>query len=136
MPRDEQKIRIKEIVDNVPDCHKDWLKNALAFSNEKSLKIRLEELLSESITIINPIIKDSAEFVKKVRDTRNYLTHYDKSGESKAAKGTELHWLTERLLILLKSCLLSELGINKEDQVKLFRSYEKYRYIIGQKDKW
>ena len=129
LSKDEHKQKMYEILENVPDTYKKWLKDALAFSNEKSLKIRLSELMDENIEVMRPIMNHKEEFIKKVRDTRNYLTHFDHRMKKKAATGTELHWLTEKLSILLQGCLLQEIDIKPTEQLNLFNRNRFYEFL-------
>lgn len=109
----------------LPKKHKEFVRQKIS-NNEKSLLLRIEELSNEKTEIITPIAHDLEKFTKKIRDSRNYYTHYGKSGKKKAAHGVKLHWLTEKLSILLQACLLDELGFTPEQQIKLFSKNEHY----------
>ncbi|QQQ28130.1 ApeA N-terminal domain 1-containing protein [Chryseobacterium indoltheticum] len=123
------------IIDSVPEEHKAWLKDKLSFGNEPSLKERLIELLSEvcKYRIVGKIIKDNEEFIKQVRDSRNYYTHYDFSMEKKALNGSDLYYLTIKLRIILIIHLLILLGIEDEKIEQILQKLEDYHYnfLIG-----
>lgn len=59
------------------------------------------------------VIGDADKFAGQVVDTRNYLTHYDPELKNRAASGTELSKITEKLKIVLQICLIRELGLNE-----------------------
>lgn len=52
--------------------------------------------------------------------TRNYLTHFDKRLKAEAAEGEELYHTTQKLKILLETCLLVELGFSLNEIKNLF----------------
>lgn len=75
------------------------------------LRKRLDDLLAKTGDAINPLVQSKKDFVDKVMDTRNYLTHYDPKKEKKAAKKLELYKLTETLSYVVQVCLLIEIGM-------------------------
>lgn len=121
LPKDEHKKKINAILSSIPEEHKDWLKQKLSFSNEPSLHDRLSELIETVKESIEPLLGDINSFIKKVKDTRNYLTHYDRSGKKKAIEGLELFWLIQGMSFLLQALFLSELEFSCED-IKIFIS--------------
>ena len=58
-------------------------------------------------------------FVKRVRDSRNYYTHYDPSLEEKAEKGGRLKGLSMVLGSMLEGVLLLEAGFPLDDVQKM-----------------
>lgn len=86
----------------------------LKYANEFSLRKRLQEIVDRlspkfAIEFIG-LPKARKEFISKVNDTRNYLTHYSQDLSEKSAEGSELLRLTEKLEVLLEICLLEEIG--------------------------
>ena len=135
----DHKERLKEIYDAIPEKHRDWLKKKLAFSHEPTLKDRLDELITIHKGIIQPFLCDANNInnlTKRIRDTRNYYTHYDQSLDDKYAKGSELFRLAQVLSFLLLSCLLSELGCTSERCVELVSRHNDYQYAKETKFKW
>ena len=111
-PQTEYERRIETILSRVDAQDSEWLKGVLAYSNEPRLEQRLNELLERVQAVVSPVIDDTAKFAKKVKNTRNYLTHFDKRLERRAARGSELFWLTRKLSYVLQVCLLLELGLS------------------------
>jgi ApeA N-terminal domain 1 len=83
----------------------------LQFFNEYSLKMRIDSLLDAHKELAAAFIDDSEQFARLVRDTRNYLTHYDEELEDKRPAPDELFDLTAQLGFLLQLCFLAELDI-------------------------
>ena len=106
----------------------------LRYANEHSLRKRLQSIFSHVSANLPVGILGSrqvlGDFVGKVCDTRNYLTHYDSALEAKAAKGEELHTLTQRLWAVLGICLLEELGFSFESIKHMISKNRRYRYIL------
>ena len=121
LPKDEYKKKINAILSSTPKEHEDWLKQKLSFSNEPSLHDRLSELIKTVKESIQPLLGDTNLFIKKVKDTRNYLTHYDSSSKKKASKELELFWLIKGMSFLLQSLFLAELEFSCEE-IKVFIS--------------
>jgi hypothetical protein len=76
------------------------------------LRKRMTDLLVKTGVAVDPLVQSRKDFVDKVVDTRNYLTHYDPKKEKKAAKKIELYKLTETLSYIVQVCLLIEAGIS------------------------
>jgi hypothetical protein len=116
LPIEEYDNIVKKILknDELSEQEKKWLNEKLKYGNEPSLEKRIKELASkyENKYIIDRKI-NTAKFRRKVVDTRNYFTHYDKSLESKVKEGKEMYLITVKIMGLLYSCILTELGIDK-----------------------
>jgi hypothetical protein len=130
-PRTEYKRRIETILSRVDTQDSDWLKEVLAHSNEPRLEERLNELLEKVHAVVSPIIDDTAIFAKKVKDTRNYLTHFDKRLERKAARGAELYWLTRKLSYVLQACLLLEIGLSLDKCANLVHRNQSFILMLA-----
>ncbi|OLE53288.1 MAG: hypothetical protein AUG51_13805 [Acidobacteria bacterium 13_1_20CM_3_53_8] len=126
LPKEQHKARVEAILSGITDEHKDWLKELLTYSNEPRLKHRLLELADKADIILSPLITDKEEFAKKVKNTRNYFTHYDPSLKAKAAHGSELYLLTIKLSYMLQACFLLELGFSQEKCIEVFRRNQGY----------
>jgi HEPN superfamily Apea-like protein len=109
----EHKARLKLILDATPSDLKDWLKEKLAYSNQMTLRERIDDILNlhrdESARLTGKL----KDFADKLRESRNYYTHYgeDLWQSGKVAKGPELTEIRFIIEHLLKVCLLKELGL-------------------------
>ncbi|MEH2358353.1 HEPN domain-containing protein, partial [Nostoc sp.] len=115
--------------DSVPEEHKQWLEEKLNFSYEPSLEDRLNELFKLTYQTSSQIINNPQSLVKKIKNNRNYLTHYDKSFRAKAASSQDLFKNTLLLNFILKDCLLYELGISDGRRKELISRHPLYKYI-------
>lgn len=121
LPKKEYKQKVNEILETVISDHKSWLKERLNFANEPTLHKRLEELLKENHNkTLSKMIIDRDQFIRDVKNSRNFYTHYDKRLEKKAIKGNELYLLTEKLRTLLICVLLNEMGFTKNKIESIF----------------
>lgn len=104
-PPEQHKERLQDIIKAVPDEYKNWLRNKLSDSNELSLKRRLKELVRTY-----SFLGFDAQSIEKMRNARNYLTHFDES-KKQYATADELFTHTRKLSALTESILLTELGL-------------------------
>lgn len=112
--KEEYEKKINNILQNCPQEHKDWLKEELRYGNELTLKRRLEVLLERFPDVLENYPIEGKKFIRRIVDTRNYLTHYDKQLKPRIANDDEKIILNKRMMILLEACLLYELGFSEE----------------------
>ena len=109
-PRAIHRKKLKEIYDTTPKDYLAWLKTVLGFTNRKTLAMRLKEITDIYPEVVKARSGNQTRFIKNVKDTRNYYTHYDPSLEGKAAMGGRLRGLSVTLGLLLEGILLHEIG--------------------------
>lgn len=106
----------------------------LKYANEYSLRKRLQEIVDRIAPNISIGFMSSnrktKEFVSKVHDTRNYLTHYTQELQSKAASSEELIKLTNRLSVIMEICLLEEMGFGFIDIREMLNRLKKYQHLL------
>lgn len=87
--------------------------------NDFSLRERLEEIISEYQSCLPDNFfaspDEQSDFLKKIRKTRNYLTHLSSEQDEYVASGQDLLVLSRRLRVLLEVCLLKKLGLKDVD---------------------
>lgn len=108
------------------------LKEKLKYLNEFSLQKRLKEILKKCGDVINLLIQDNEEFIEDVKNTRNFLTHYDKNIERKAKSGQELYMLVQKMKFVLEICFLIELEMSVETIKALVSRNQRYLYLAKQ----
>lgn len=91
------------------------LKSRIKYGNEYSLRRRLNLLLQS----IDPRLRDIVDghhkqFVSKIVDDRNYLTHRDQETRPTEFSEQRLYYFTEKLKTLVIILLLQELGLETE----------------------
>lgn len=121
LQREQHKERIGNILATVPAKYKEWLQNKLTYSNEPTLRKRLNDIYDVLATKPMYLFLGDKAFINKVTDTRNYMTHYDLKLKKKVADGNELYTVTEKLKILVELCLMKEIGLSMEEISALTR---------------
>ena len=113
MDEAEFKELIDNLIDQCPQERKEWLKGKLQYGNEVSLRHKLKSLIEPFKEIIGDQ-KKQKELINRIVNTRNYLTHYDLSLESKAAQGEALWPLCLKMELLFQLHFLQLIGFTHE----------------------
>jgi len=111
MPATEFAAALQATLEGAPQQHREWIKARLEHGNEISLADRLTELFAAF-----PIyFGDDAARKKILRwivDTRNYFTHWDPSQKKRAAQGSDLLNLVNKMEVLLQLLFVREVGFS------------------------
>jgi hypothetical protein len=124
---------LNTIPQNIDADFRESLCNKLKYLNEFSLRKRLKEILNRYKDLVEPVVRDKESFIEAVKNTRDFLTHYDKNLESESKKGQDLYWLTQKMKCLLEICFLSELGMSDEVIKAIISRNQGYIYLAQQK---
>jgi hypothetical protein len=116
MPEEDYKQLCNVLVANCPKPNRKWLSEKLKYGNEISLSKRIKSIIEPFEQHIG-ISKNVKKMIRKIVDTRNYLTHYDESLKSKAAHGREFLDLCQKMEAIIQLHLLKLLGFG-EEQIK------------------
>jgi len=130
MPEGEFIGITKKLLENCPPKWQEWLSDRLAHANEVSLAYRLKDLLSE----FSPVFGDKAavrQFIRKIVDTRNYLTHYDDVLCKRAVQGADLWPLCQQMEVLFQLVLLRRIGFTKVKVIDLVNKSHRFQDKIG-----
>ncbi len=122
-------IMINSIPEKIELTKKEILKSKLNYLNEITLKERVLFILNKYKTIIEEIIPDIEEFAKKVRNTRNYYTHFSKDDSKPVFEDEELFIASEQLKILVEICILSEIGFTDEKIATIIKSSQNLKSV-------
>jgi len=128
--RAEFRKRRKTILGLCPATLRDWLEEVLQGANELRFRQRVEELMEKYGECVRPLCGDRGEFVGRVVATRNYYTHFSGSLVSKAARRTELYLLGQQLSVLIRACLLGELGFSAKERRRLFLRNQEFLSLL------
>ena len=123
--RDEHRARIKKLAAAVPDEDKSWLKDKLARATS-TLPQKIVELVEDLGVAVEPVIKCTVEeFAAQATNNRNYYTHYSSyyKDAGKIAEDLELYTLVQQLLVVVRACVLRELGFKNGDRRSCFRAH-------------
>jgi ApeA N-terminal domain 1 len=129
IPKEDHQHRSTIIVGSVPEEHQNWLRQALSYANNKSLKERLIELIDKAQPLSDKLFPNPIEFSKWVVDTRNYLTHRDLEGKKRIATGDQLDLMFYSLLWLLRILFLLEVGFNHDQCRNLLKNNRNYNSL-------
>ncbi len=95
---------------------KQRIHNSIKYTNGPSFGGRLRRIRNRLRQYNEQLFEDYDQFTTAVVGTRNYLTHFDETGESEAkTDGQSLYYMSMRLRYILELCLLSELGFSESD---------------------
>jgi len=104
---------VAEILKACPEEHVEWLRGRLAHGNEINLGKRLKK-------IIEPFKKhlgnsdERSKFLRRIVDTRNYLTHYSEDLKERSAKGRDMWILCQRMEVVFNLHFLKVIGFTED----------------------
>lgn len=139
IPLEEHNERMIKIISFAPLEHMDWLLAKLKHSNEVYLRQRLMEILTLHKDIAEIYIgnkRQQKDFVYRVVATRNYLTHFDKDNATECAKGRDLSILIEKLKLIIRSCLLEEIGMDQSRIKTILENYKARSFLLWDFISW
>lgn len=113
MPDREFDQLVATIVEGCPAVRREWLSKKLEYANEFPLRKRIQQML-EPFESLYGGSKERKQFIGKVIDTRNYLTHYDPKLAQQAANGETLWKLCMKLEALFQLHFLRLIGLDAE----------------------
>ena len=115
MPDAEFKSRIDEIAQNCPSDIQKWVRDKLLYANQLSFRTRIDRLVDPFATWFGRDDIERQYFVNRVRNTRNYLTHYgQRPRKNTATNPTELFALHQKMEALLQFHLLNLIGFDQQ----------------------
>jgi hypothetical protein len=127
------KKKIESILKDVSPELVPWLTEKLAFAYEPTLKERLTELFRDSGELgFDSVFEDVETLVKKIRDSRNYLTHYDARLQNKVMEPSEMVKVTEQIAEYLLFLILRDIGIDVEKLRTLVKNAKQW-YLIDRR---
>ncbi|MGI0047777.1 MAG: HEPN domain-containing protein [Nitrosotalea sp.] len=107
----------------------DWINSQRSLGNNLSLPQKLHQLF-EQFPYLYKNVEKREEFVRDVRDTRNYFAHHTPELKKKAAESAPLAYLEQRLNVLMDACMLSELHYDEDELEKLVIKFAKRRQLV------
>jgi hypothetical protein len=127
--RESYRDFVKNIISVVPEEHREFVKQSLSYSNKKSLREFLSELINLSYPLSEGLVLDKDKFIKYVIDTRNYLTHRDSEGKKYILSGDSLGLMICSLLWILRIQFLLEIGFTIDECSVLLQRCNEFLYI-------
>jgi ApeA N-terminal domain 1 len=128
---------IEEMLESQSPEVSEWIMKKIKYSKpkkseDKSLIIKLKDICKKASPVFDDFRVDLDDFSEKVRDTRNYYTHYGKQLREKASTGEDLYWLTQGISYLLLYCLLLELGFTPDHVHDMLKNNNKYLFAVNE----
>lgn len=114
MSSEEFESLLSTIRENCPEQSLDWLNRRLVYGNEISLSKRLKRIIEPFKDKLGSS-KERSKLLRKIVDTRNYLTHYNEDLEDNSADGVELFILCQKMEIIFQLHFLKVLGFDNKD---------------------
>ena len=113
MSPEEFRDRIDLVIKNCPTDIQGWVWEKLQYVNQLPFKTRIERLVEPFASWFGSNFGEREAFIKSIRDTRNYLTHYDaKATKRRADRPDDLFVLYGKMEGLLQLHLLSLIGFD------------------------
>jgi hypothetical protein len=98
--------------ESTPEEHRQWLLGRIAYGNDLPLGKRLRQLAARSAPVTRPLIKNKGQWAHLLAQVRNELTHVGEN--SRSFGGTELFFLAESVVSVVRVCMLLECGVDPE----------------------
>ena len=102
------------VLDGCPDEHIDWLKGRLMHGNEINLGKRLKKIIEPFKDHLGTS-KERNKLLRKIVNTRNYLTHYSESLEGESSTGRDLWVLCLKMEVIFNLHFLNVVGFTYEE---------------------
>ncbi|OLO08756.1 hypothetical protein BTW08_05410 [Salinicola sp. MH3R3-1] len=105
---------VSTISESCPEEHAEWLNGRLMHGNEINLGKRLKRIIEPFKDKLGSSKKRS-KLLRKIVDTRNYLTHYSENLKNNAAGGEELWNLCQKMEVIFQLHFLKVVGFSDEE---------------------
>ncbi len=114
MDSSDFKVLVSTILKNCPERHVDWLNGRLMHGNEINLGKRLKRIVEPFKDKLGTS-KERGKLLRKIVDTRNYLTHYSDNLKDNSAGGDELLNLCQKMEVIFQLHFLKTIGFSEEE---------------------
>jgi hypothetical protein len=128
--RNQEEQRLMEILGKLPAADAEWVRNHIWARPFPPRRDILAKLLDEHAELMSPLLKtDKEEFIREILGTLVYTIQRDPPFNQVVSFGAELYWIVAKLRILLKLCLLRELGFSTEKCRSFFGKNRMYQHL-------
>ncbi len=114
MDKESYETLVSEVLEGCPAEHLEWLKGRLMHGNEINLGKRIKKIIEPFKGHLGTS-GERSKLLRKIVDTRNYLTHYSESLHDKSAKGRELWVLCMKMEVIFNLHFLKVIGFTDEE---------------------
>ena len=121
MGKDSYDSLVLEILKGCSKEHLDWLKGRLKYGNEINLGKRIKKIIEPFKDHLGTS-KERSKLLRKIVDTRNYLTHYSEDLHDESAKGKDLWVLCLKIEVIFNLHFLKVIGFTDEEINEVVRN--------------
>ena len=114
MDSSEFEVLVSTITENCPEKNMEWLKGRLMHGNEINLGKRLKRIIEPFKDKLGNR-RERSKLLRKIVDTRNYLTHYNEDLKENAADGIELWHLCQKMEAIFQLHFLKVIGFSEKE---------------------
>ena len=114
MDKDSYESLVSEVLKKCPEEHLKWLKGRLMHGNEINLGKRLKKIIEPFKDHLGTS-RERGRLLRKIVDTRNYLTHYSESLHDESARGRDLWVLCLKMEVIFNLHFLKVVGFTDEE---------------------
>lgn len=127
-PEDVHNERVALVKQAAGESHKTWVNQIVFHSNDVTFKQRVRAIVEGPAALAAPVLGATVDkFAKVVGDSRNYWTHYSEDLESKALRDVSLDDLDDRLLLVVRACVLDHMGVSQSDAQSALQRDSRWR---------
>ncbi len=121
---------VSTLIDACPIKHREWLAGKMNFANEITLSQRVKKLIEPFKNKLGNN-KRREKLIRKIVDTRNYLTHYNENLKNKSANGEELWEVFQIMEAILQLHFLSRIGFCTQQIDKIIENSEPLKHKLN-----
>jgi ApeA N-terminal domain 1 len=123
---------LSNALERLSDDAKKWIEDKIDYArskpNQSTAVEKWKRMFDSAIVVSRDFSGDVDKLCKKIKDTRNYYTHYGEKLREKAAEGENLYWLSQSSSYLLLYFLLIEIGFKSEAIDKFLTRNSAYQF--------
>lgn len=112
---------VSSIIDYCPEENIEWLRGRLMHGNEINLGKRLKSIIEPFKEHLGSS-RERNKLLRKIVDTRNYLTHYSNDLEDESAKGRDLWVICMKMEAIFVLHFLNVVGFTQEEIKKVINN--------------
>ena len=117
--------------DHGGERNRPWLTDAMPSVDEVAFPWRIRAALEMHRAVMEPLVgTDFDQFVDDILLMRRYCRYRDAALLESIAHGADIHWLTEKLRVLIKLLLVTWLGIPLDLAHRLIRRNRTYSHLL------
>jgi len=124
----------ERLIEQCPKDNQEWLSGRLQHGNEVTFGRRIKSIIEPFKGFLGTS-RERNKLIRSIVDTRNYLTHYDKSLEAAAVSGSNLWLLCLKMEAIFQFHLLQVLGFTKEEVKSVFDNSDELQYKLKKSNK-